>query len=107
MSDFDIAAMREGFKLSQQFFSAPVWNGYVIEQVIPPANTTLDEDLDAFIRGSSFPTLHGVGTASMSAVNASYGVVDPDLRVKCANGLRIVDGSVLVSSVLMHGTNCN
>jgi choline dehydrogenase-like flavoprotein len=31
----------------------------------------------------------------MSARNASYGVVNPNLRVKNAVGLRIVDASVL------------
>ncbi|KAJ7187861.1 alcohol oxidase [Mycena filopes] len=37
---------------------------------------------------------HPVGTAAMAAVDASYGVVDPDLRVKGLRGLRVVDASV-------------
>ncbi|KAF8196451.1 pyranose dehydrogenase [Pholiota molesta] len=81
-SEFDLLAMREALKLSQKFFKAPVWKGYVIEQVSPPANVTSDTALDEYIRNFSFTTNHGVGTAAMSAKDASYGVVDPDLRVK-------------------------
>lgn len=33
----------------------------------------------------------------MSPFNATWGVVDPDLRVKGVRGLRIVDASVMVS----------
>ncbi|KAF8965582.1 pyranose dehydrogenase [Flammula alnicola] len=94
-SEFDIIAMREGIKAAQRFFKAPVWEGYLVEQVIPPANTTTDDMLDDFIRNFTFSTSHAVGTAAMSAKDADYGVVDPDLRVKGASGLRIVDGSVL------------
>lgn len=40
---------------------------------------------------------HPVGTARMSPQNASWGVVDPRLRLKKVNGVRVVDASVFVS----------
>lgn len=99
--DFDILAMIEGVKLVQTFYNAPVWKNYIIEQTSPLANAT-DAELEDFIRNTAISTQHGVGTAAMSAINASYGVVNPDLRVKGASGLRIVDGSVMVrGSVLL------
>ena len=94
---FDLPAMREAIKLGQTFFTAPVFKGIIIEQVSPPKNTTSDEELNAFIRGNSFSAAHAIGTAAMSSRDATYGVVNPDLLVKNANGLRIVDASVLVS----------
>jgi hypothetical protein len=46
-------------------------------------------------------TWHPVSTAKMSPKGASYGVVDPDLKVKGMKGLRIVDASVFVSIIDM------
>jgi choline dehydrogenase-like flavoprotein len=103
-SEFDVLAMREALKLSQKFFKAPVWKDYVIEQVSPPANATSDAALDEYIRNFSFTTNHGVGTAAMSAKDAGYGVVDPDLRVKGTSGLRIVDASVMVRNLSGNAT---
>lgn len=99
---FDLPAMREGIRLAQKLFSAPVWKGYIIERFSPPENTTTDEGLDAYIRSTTFSSLHASGTAAMSSEDASYGVVNPDLLVKNVVGLRIVDASVLVSTILFE-----
>ncbi|KAG6910315.1 hypothetical protein DXG01_011383 [Tephrocybe rancida] len=56
---------------------------------------TNDEELDKYILDSIVPGVHDVGTASMSSRDAKHGVVDPDLRVKGALGLRVVDASVM------------
>lgn len=65
------------------------------------ANATTDPDLDGVVRAVAGTTSHIVGTVAMSAREAPYGVVDPDLRVKGTRGLRVIDASVLVSSVLL------
>jgi hypothetical protein len=41
----------------------------------------------------------------MSAKNATTGCVDPDLKIKGAKGVRIIDGSIFVS--LMNGALIN
>lgn len=46
--------------------------------------------------------MHALGTAAMSAEDAKDGVVNPDLRVKGAAGLRIVDASVLPKAPSGH-----
>jgi choline dehydrogenase-like flavoprotein len=40
---------------------------------------------------------HPVGSAAMTAKNAGFGVVNPDLTVKGVKGLRVIDASVFVS----------
>ncbi|KAJ7039330.1 alcohol oxidase [Mycena alexandri] len=94
-SDFDVLAMREGIKMAKKFVTAPVWKGYILEETPALANATTDAALEAFIRNTAGTSSHLVGSAGMSARDADYGVVDPDLRLKGASGLRIVDASVL------------
>ena len=99
-SPFDIAAMRQGIQIMFQYLTALSWDGYVLSQFGPFENissTTDDSRVDAYIRNNSVSTFHLVGTAAMSAKGADYGVVDPDLKVKEVEGLRVVDASVFVS----------
>lgn len=88
--------MREAVKSARRFLKAPVWKEYVLGPFGPFALATDDEKLDDYIRNGTSTSAHPVGTAGMSARTASYGVVNPDLRVKGISGLRIVDASVLV-----------
>jgi choline dehydrogenase len=93
----DIAVLREGVRSARRLVASQAFKGFVNDAVYPPANVTSDEDLDAFLLTSADSYLHGVGTLSMSPQNASWGVVDPDFRVKGTSGLRVVDASVIVS----------
>lgn len=93
-SEFDLFAAREGVKLALRFLTAPVWKDYILAPLLDISNLTSDA-LDEFIRNSTSSSSHLVGSAGMSARDARYGVVDPDLRVKGARGVRIIDASIL------------
>jgi len=80
--------------MAQQFLSAPVWKDYVLGASNGLENVTTEADVNKYILSTSASTLHMVGTAAMSAPDAGFGVVNPDLRLKGATGLRIVDTSV-------------
>ncbi|KAG6910317.1 hypothetical protein DXG01_011385 [Tephrocybe rancida] len=94
-SEFDRFALRESVKQSIRFVSAPAWKDYIIRPDLGLQNITNDAELDKYILDVTAPALHGVGTASMSAKGAKHGVVDPDLLIKGASGLRVVDASVM------------
>ena len=100
-SEFDTFALKELIAASKRFFAAPVWKDYIVAPAGAFANTTTDEETTQFIVETVTPAFHPVGTASMSPKNANFGVVDPDLKLKGAAGLRVVDASVMVS--LMPG----
>ncbi|KAK7444019.1 hypothetical protein VKT23_015415 [Stygiomarasmius scandens] len=99
---FDLLAMRAAVKAVLEYTSTPAWEGYILGPFTDLANATssddpeeLDKRLDDYIRATTEPTGHIVGTASMSRKGAPFGVVDPDLAVKGIKGLRVVDASVL------------
>ncbi|KAJ6551630.1 aryl-alcohol oxidase-like protein [Mycena capillaripes] len=94
-SDFDVLAMREGIKMARKFVTAPVWKSYILEEHPDLANATTDSALEEYIRNTGGTSSHLVGSAAMSARDAGYGVVNPDLLLKGATGLRIIDASVL------------
>ncbi|KAJ8507343.1 hypothetical protein ONZ45_g10276 [Pleurotus djamor] len=98
--EFDRAGAREAIRASKRFLSHPVWRDYIIGPVgqLGTIDLTVDEEVDAFIKNQAGPGFHSVGTAAMSPKGASWGVTDPDLRLKGVNGVRIVDASVLVES---------
>ncbi|KAF9448639.1 GMC oxidoreductase [Macrolepiota fuliginosa MF-IS2] len=91
----DMAIAREGIRSVRRLFSAPGLRDTVFGTSSPAANVTSDEELDAYIKSVSAPLGHAVGTAAMSPYGASWGVVDPDFRVKGTKGLRVVDASVI------------
>ncbi|KAJ6452274.1 aryl-alcohol oxidase precursor [Mycena sanguinolenta] len=93
----DLEMMRESIKLLQKFMSAPVWDDYLIglfNQSTVLANAS-DAVIEEYVREQAATIFHPLGTSTMSAKGAKYGVVDPDLRVKGISDLRIVDGSVV------------
>ncbi|PPQ81819.1 hypothetical protein CVT25_013655 [Psilocybe cyanescens] len=94
-TDFDTFAVRESIKGALRFVAAPAWSDYVVApfgRIF--ADATNDTLIEAYARGAAGSAFHAVGTAAMSAVSAKTGVVNPDLTVKGADGLRIVDASV-------------
>ncbi|KAJ7635273.1 alcohol oxidase [Roridomyces roridus] len=93
-SPVDLALAREALKKALRFVQAPIWENYIIAPTVDLSNLTTDE-LDAFIQSTAGSAGHIVSTAAMSAGNATYGVVNPDLLVKGASGLSVIDASVM------------
>ncbi|KAG7098445.1 hypothetical protein E1B28_000396 [Marasmius oreades] len=91
-SEFDLFALREGIRSARRFMSSPSFNGFLVSAVV---NATTDDELDEFITATAGGACHPIGTAMMSPRGADWGVVDPDLRVKGVERLRVVDASVL------------
>ncbi|KAL0576339.1 hypothetical protein V5O48_005637 [Marasmius crinis-equi] len=90
-NDFDMFVMKYAIQAARRFAAANAWKGYILS---PYTNATTDEEIDFYIRNNTRTIAHPLGTAAMTAKNAKYGVVNPDLRVKGISGLRVVDASV-------------
>ncbi|KAF5374243.1 hypothetical protein D9758_004721 [Tetrapyrgos nigripes] len=92
-SEFDVFALREGVKAVQRLLATTPFQGFILQST---TNATTDEEIDQFVRETIIAGLHPVGSAAMSQKGVDWGVVDPDLKLKGARGVRVVDASVLV-----------
>jgi choline dehydrogenase-like flavoprotein len=102
--EIDLAIIREAYRAAHRYVNASVWSGYILQDLGPELT---DDALNAYIRQNITTLQHPVASAAMSPFNATWGVVDPDLRVKGVQGLRIVDASAMVNLVLQLSCHAN
>ncbi len=96
-TNFDIGAIVQVMKDAETFMKASRWKSFNPTLIPELANATTDAAKAAFARANAATVNHPAGTARMSPASASWGVVDSQLRLKGATGLRIVDASIFVS----------
>ncbi|KAH9476225.1 Pyranose dehydrogenase 1 [Psilocybe cubensis] len=105
-AEFDKLAAIESVHGVQRFLAAPAWAGYIsapFGQTFAAALTGNDTLIEAYVRSVALSAFHGVGTAAMAPVGATWGVVNPDLTLKGAGGsVRIVDASVFPFTPSCH-----
>jgi len=92
-TEADFATARAGLRIARKIYSTEPMAGLIESEVIPGADVQTDEELDAHIRATATTTQHPVGTCSMGIGPSA--VVDPQLRVRGVEGLRVVDASIM------------
>jgi choline dehydrogenase-like flavoprotein len=91
--DDDLAGLMRGFKEIRRIVAADAMTKVRGEEVDPGPGVQSDEDIARFIRGNLGTTYHPVGTCKMGT--DPMAVVDPKLRVRGLDGLRVIDASVM------------
>ncbi|MFC3550942.1 GMC family oxidoreductase [Lysobacter cavernae] len=99
---FDLKMMVECAKLSRELLAQPAFDAYRGAPIFPARNDLDDAGLVEFIRAKAETIYHPIGTCRMGGDEAS--VVDPQLRVRGVEGLRVVDASVMPNLI---GGNTN
>lgn len=89
----DLRLTLKALKLAREIFRAPAFDRYRGVEMLPGPEAVTDADLIYYIREKSETLYHPVGTCKMGT--DPLAVVDPQLRVRGVNGLRVVDGSVM------------
>ena len=92
---FDRKVMRECVRLSRRILAQPAFDAFRGEELLPGAKTQDDAAIDAFIRRKAESIYHPVGTCAIGRDADPGAVVDPQLRVRGVDGLRVVDASVM------------
>ncbi len=94
---FDLRMMVECAKVSREIFAQNAFDAYRGVPIFPARDGLSDAELVDFIRAKAETVYHPIGTCRMGSDDAA--VVDPRLRVRGIDGLRVVDASVMPSLV--------
>lgn len=89
----DIRVMTAGFRHARRIFGAPTFSQYVVEETRPGRDVTSDEGIEDFARREGSSLYHPVGTCKMGIDDMA--VVDPRLKVRGMDGLRVADSSIM------------
>jgi choline dehydrogenase len=93
----DLDALVEGIRLARAFAATRAYAPLVGKPVAPASASDDAGAIRAFIRATSGTMFHPVGTCRMGRDPLS--VVDPELRVRGIEGLRVADASVMPTVV--------
>ncbi|KAJ7143681.1 aryl-alcohol-oxidase from pleurotus Eryingii [Mycena epipterygia] len=98
----DVGVAVAGLKLAAEFVATSSWDDYIIQPFGVLANATTDEDIAAYARSQVTSFWHPCCTAKIGTSADNTSVVDANLRLKGATGVRIVDASVFPSIPAAH-----
>jgi choline dehydrogenase len=89
----DLAAMLRAVRLSREVYGQSPLREMIRSEVLPGPGTATDTELIEHIRRHAGHRSHPVGTCRMGLDAGA--VVDPELRVRGLEGLRVADASVM------------
>ena len=87
----DLAALVTGVELAREIVNAEPLKSAAGREIYPGAGVRDDADVEDFVRRNLELLYHPSGTCRMGGPDA---VLDPELRVRGIEGLRVVDASV-------------
>jgi choline dehydrogenase-like flavoprotein len=99
--DADLEAMVAGFKTTRRLMETPALRALQKKDMFT-SGVTSDDDIRAILRARVDTVYHPVGTCKMGT--DATAVVDPTLKVRGVEGLRVVDASIMPTLV---GGNTN
>lgn len=102
----DESALVAGVRAARQIAMTAPMSEWVVREVFPGRDVESDDELSAVLRATHQTVYHVSGTCRMGADDDPFAVLDSQLRVRGARGLRVVDASVFptLTSVNPVGT---
>jgi choline dehydrogenase-like flavoprotein len=100
----DLPKLREGFKLARRIAADKALAPYRGVEKSPGPKVQSDADIEAWIRRTVITAHHPAGTCPMGSTPDS--VLDPQLRVRGVERLRVVDASAMPDMVGAHINAC-
>ncbi|MER7052562.1 MULTISPECIES: GMC oxidoreductase [unclassified Streptomyces] len=84
----------DGLRIAREVASTAPLSDWLLREVAPGPDVRSDADLSEYGRRAAHTVYHPAGTCRMGADDDPLAVVDPQLRLRGHDGLRIVDASV-------------
>ncbi len=89
----DVRTIRDGVNILRKIFAQKAFDDLRGDEISPGAQRTSNDDIDSWIRETAETIFHPVGTCKMGIDDQA--VVDPELKVRGVEGLRVADASII------------
>ncbi|MEU6734428.1 GMC oxidoreductase [Streptomyces physcomitrii] len=90
----DERTLVEGLKIAREVAATAPLRDWLVREVAPGPEVRTDAELSAYGRKAAHTVYHPAGTCRMGAADDPMAVLDPQLRVRGQQGLRVVDASL-------------
>jgi choline dehydrogenase len=97
--DYDLKMTVKGLKMMREIMGQPALAPFIKKEHYPGDGVTSEQDHIDYVRQHGRTSYHPVGTCKMGADDDRLAVLDPNLRVRGIDGLRVCDSSVMPSLV--------
>ncbi len=94
-ADPDLSVLREGIKKARTIAQAEPFDDIRGEEIWPGEDVQTDAEIENHIRETCHTVYHPAGTCKMGPEDDETAVVDPQLRVRGVEGLRVADTSIM------------
>jgi 4-pyridoxate dehydrogenase len=92
-TEHDVRTIREGVKLARDIASRKGLDPFRGRETAPGPDCRTDTEIDAFVRRTALTAHHPCATCAMGT--GEHTVLDPSLRVRGVEALRVVDASAM------------
>ncbi|MCT2594527.1 GMC family oxidoreductase N-terminal domain-containing protein [Streptomyces sp. N2-109] len=92
--DYDARTLVDGIKAAREVAKAEPFAKWLKREVCPGPEITSDEEISEYARKVAHTVYHPAGTCRMGDADDGLAVVDPELRIRGLEGVRIADASV-------------
>jgi choline dehydrogenase len=89
----DLVGLRETCRAARSMLTGPSFKSSIVAETAPSDQVQSDGEWEQYLRMATYGGAHNVGTARMGSDDSS--VVDPNLRVRGVERLRVVDASIM------------
>jgi choline dehydrogenase-like flavoprotein len=100
----DLPTLRQGFKLARELVNHKALDPYRGVAISPKDSVKSDAEIDAWLRDTVITAHHPCGTCPMGSTPDT--VLDPQMRVRGVENLRVVDASAMPDLVSAHINAC-